>query len=101
MEEKKEEQMGVLLNIFNVIFNVYLVAFILRFVINIMIPEFYNQFIQMLNSITEPVIMPIRNWWKWLPISAAIKFDPSPLLACLVLSILKFLVIKGIGFLMG
>lgn len=93
--------MGVVLNILNFIFNLYLVAFVIRFLISWLVPEFYNQFIQMLGTITEPVIMPIRNWWRFSPISLVIKVDISPLIAGMLLYIIKLLIIKGIGFLVG
>lgn len=93
--------MGVVLNILNIIFNLYLTAFIVRFIVTWLVPEFYNQFIQMLIFITEPVVLPVRNWWKWLPVSAGIPVDISSLIACIFLYILKLLVLKGIGFLTG
>lgn len=64
---------------------------IIRALLSWVNPDPYNPIVQMLHSITEPVLYPIR---RLLPFSFKMGLDISPILAILALVFLKAFLVR-------
>jgi len=93
--------MGLIITILNLVFNIYMFAIIIRFFVTCLLPDFYNQFIQIVIAITDIAVIPVRNWWYMMPIAARFSVDVSPIFTVILVYIVKLLVLKGVGFLIG
>jgi YggT family protein len=84
-----------LANVVDIVLNVLFWLIFIRAVISWVNPDPYNQIVQFLERVTEPVLAPIRRMFPPMAI------DISPLIVCLVIFFLrKFLVptLYDIGF---
>jgi YggT family protein len=84
-----------LANVVDIVLNILFWLIFARAAISWVNPDPYNQIVQFLDRITEPILAPIRRLFPAMPI------DISPLIVCLVIFFLrKFLVptLYDIGF---
>lgn len=78
--------LGALAQVVDILLSVLYWLIIIRALLSWVNPDPYNPIVQMLHSITEPVLYPIR---RFLPFSFKLGLDISPILAILALVFLK------------
>lgn len=78
--------LGALAQVVDILLSVLYWLIIIRALLSWVNPDPYNSIVQMLHSITEPVLYPIR---RFLPFSFKLGLDISPILAILALVFLK------------
>ncbi len=87
-------------SVLGIALNIYMWVIIIRALISWVNPDPYNQIVQILTKITEPVLRPIR---KLVP-PYKVGVDLSPLIATLVIIFLQYAVVdtlRRIGHAMG
>ncbi len=86
--------------VLDVVLNIYMWIIIIRALISWVNPDPYNQIVQILTKVTEPVLRPIR---KMVP-PHKLGVDLSPLIAVLAVVFLQYALIdtlKRIGYSMN
>ena len=78
--------LAALAQVVDILLSVLYWLIIIRALLSWVNPDPYNPIVQMLHSITEPVLYPIR---RFLPFSFKMGLDISPILAILALVFLK------------
>ncbi len=79
-----------LINIINIAFQLYTYLIIARVILSWVKHNPYNQYIQLLYKVTEPVLEPFRNLFS----SFNIGVDFSPILAVFALNFVKNIIFK-------
>jgi len=79
-----------LINIINIAFQLYTYLIIARVILSWVKLNPYNQYIQLLYKVTEPVLEPFRNLFS----SFNIGVDFSPILAIFALNFVKNIIFK-------
>ncbi|MEN6320155.1 MAG: YggT family protein [Syntrophaceae bacterium] len=82
--------MVALAKIIDVILSIYMWIIIARAVISWVNPDPYNQIVQFLYRVTEPVMAPVR---RWLPLRG-MGIDFSPIVIILVIIFLQSFLVK-------
>jgi len=86
--------------VLQVVLNIYMWVIIIRALISWVNPDPYNQIVQILTRLTEPVMRPLR---KLVP-PYKVGLDFSPLIAVLIIMFLQYAVVETllrIGLSMG
>ena len=79
-----------LIGIINIAFQIYTYLIIARVILSWVQHNPYNQYIQLIYKVTEPVLQPFRNLFS----SFNIGVDFSPILAIFALNFLKNIIFK-------
>lgn len=79
-----------LINIIGQLFYIYNIIILLRVFLSWVNPDPYNPIVRFIYDITEPVLRPFRVILR----TGSIGFDFSPIIAFIVLSIIRDLLIK-------
>ena len=79
-----------LINIINIAFQIYTYLIIARVILSWVEHNPYNQYIQLLYKVTEPVLEPFRNLFS----SFRIGIDISPILAIFALNFVKNMIFR-------
>jgi YggT family protein len=77
--------------IIHIVLNIYMWVFIARAIISWVNPDPYNQIVQFLYRVTEPVLAQVR---RWLPFGR-MGIDISPIIVILVIYFLDEFLIKS------
>ncbi len=80
-----------LAQVLDVVLTVYYWLIIIRALISWVNPDPYNPIVQFLNTMTEPVLYPLR---RLLPFSLRFGLDVSPFIAVVVLIFLRSFLVK-------
>lgn len=71
--------------------DIYIFIIVIRAIISWVNPDPYNPIVQLLNKLTEPVLRPIRK--VLFRVTGNMRIDFSPLIAILLLSIIRRILI--------
>jgi len=77
--------------ILDIVLTIYMWVIIIRALISWVNPDPYNQIVQLLYRVTEPVMAPIR---RWIPFRG-MGIDISPIIAILVIVFLQSFLVRS------
>jgi YggT family protein len=83
----------VLANITGIVLTIYYWLIIIRALLSWVNPDPYNPVVNILYRITEPVLAPLR---RTIPIGGNYGIDLSPLIAVLIIYLLKVLIVQAL-----
>ena len=79
-----------LINFINKLFQIINILIIIRVLLSWFNINYYNQYVRILYRITEPILAPLRNLFS----SNNLGVDLSPMIAIIVLNLIKFFLIS-------
>jgi YggT family protein len=78
-----------LANMLDMIFDILYLLLVIRIILSWVNPDPFNQFVQIIYRITDPILMPIR---RWIPLQIGM-IDFSPIIAFILLAFLKSFIV--------